>query len=186
LVVDCFRGSEDDVLGRIAGAVREFGDDVNVAFMADNPVPDPPLIDSIVGFYLKHVEYDYVTNTIRTTYSPGLEVMVYGAKVLIDADIRCTDFALREHVGPNSYQHPERYRIHNIEAPPWFNFPDLHLEVDVLEDFELVATIYEHCYRTNPGFGLQEVIDFTASRPELTAWNQDIPRRWKAYRQDDH
>jgi spore coat polysaccharide biosynthesis protein SpsF (cytidylyltransferase family) len=54
LGIGCFRGSEDDVLGRMAGVVRASGVDVHVEFMADNPLPDPLLIDSIVGFFVKH------------------------------------------------------------------------------------------------------------------------------------
>jgi spore coat polysaccharide biosynthesis protein SpsF (cytidylyltransferase family) len=73
----------------------------------------------------------------------------------------------------------------NIEAPPWFHFPDLHLKVDVLEDFEVVVAVYKHLYPTNPGFGLQQVIDFMQGRPDLAARNRDVPRRWKAFRQDN-
>ena len=185
LGIGCFRGSEDDVLGRVAGAVRAFGLDVNVEFMADNPIPDPLLIDEVIGFYLKHAgEYDYVTNALITTYPPGAEVTVYPARTILDADARCVDPALREHVGPNVYQHPERYRIHNLEAPPWFDVPELHLEVDVQEDLEVVTAVYEGLYPDNPGFGLQQVIDFMRARPELAARNRDVPRRWTAFRQD--
>lgn len=185
LGVGCFRGSEDDVLGRVAGAVRTFELDVNVEFMADNPIPDPLLIDGIIGFYLKHADqYDYVTNALKTTYPPGTEVTVYPARTLLDADAECTDLALREHVGPNVYQRPERYRVCNLEAPPWFHVPDLHLEVDVPEDFEVVTAVYEHLYPANPGFGLQQVIDFMRAEPELSARNRDVPRRWIAFRED--
>ncbi|MFC1814782.1 cytidylyltransferase domain-containing protein [Thermodesulfobacteriota bacterium] len=184
--VSCFRGSENNVLSRIVGALKAFEVDINVEFMGDNPIPDPLLIDSIVGFYLKHADrYDYVTNALKTTYPPGAEVYVYPSAILYDAESRVTDPSLREHVGLHIYQHPERYRICNIEAPAWFQYPDFYLEVDTQKDFEVISKIYEHFYPHNPGFGLLQIIDFMKATPELAAHNQGIERRWKVYRQND-
>jgi spore coat polysaccharide biosynthesis protein SpsF len=181
----CFRGSEDDVLGRVVGALRAYDVDLHVEFMGDNPVPDAGIIDAIVGFYLKHQDrYDYVTNGITTTYPPGAEVYVYPARVLYDAESRATDPVTREHVGIHIYQHPDRFRVHNIEAPPWLRFPDVHLEVDTEEDFALVKAVYEHLYPRNPGFTIREAVDFVLASG-LQSLNADIERRWKAFRHDE-
>lgn len=185
LGVACFRGSEEDVMGRVLGALKAFEIDLNVEFMGDNPIPDPLLVDSIIGFYLKHAdECDYVTNALKTTYPPGVEVFVYRTETLIDAESRATDQSLREHVGPNIYLHPERYRICNIEAPPWFHYPGIHLEVDTQEDFEVVTAVYENLYPKNPGFGLGHVLDFMNGHPELISHNLHVERRWKSFRRD--
>lgn len=186
LGVRCFRGSEDDVLARVTQAVEAFQGDINVEFMGDNPIPDALLVDTVIGFYLKNSDkYDYVTNGLRTTYPPGAEVYVYPLQILLDANFRTTDKALREHVGPNIYQHPNRYRVCNLEAPPWFHYPDMHLEVDTPEDFRVIKAIYEHLYPHNKGFGLAEVIRFMLNHPELAAQNRHVERRWKAFRQDE-
>lgn len=185
LGVYCFRGSEDDVLSRITGALKEYDVEINVEFMGDNPMPDPLLVDSIIGFYLKNADiYDYVTNSLKTTYPPGFEVYVYPAGILVEAEKQVTDPALREHVGPNIYQHPERYRIHNIEAPPWHHAPDLHLEVDTREDFEVVSAVFEALYPDNPGFSLSQVIAYMKQHPEIAKKNRNIERRWEAFRKD--
>ena len=184
--VSCFRGSEDDVISRIVETLKAYNVDINVEFMGDNPIPDPMLIDSIIGFYLKNADkYDYVTNALKTTYPPGAEVFVYPSKVLYDAEARISEPSLREHVGIHIYQHPERYRICNLEAPSWLHYPDIHLEVDTQEDFEVISAIYEHFYKHNPGFCLLQVIDFIKANPKLGDHNVDVERRWKAYRQDD-
>jgi len=181
--VGCFRGSEDDVIGRIVGALKAFEIDIHVEFHGDNPIPDPMLTDSIIGYYLKNADkYDYVTNAMKTTYPPGLEVFVYPAEVLYDAESRVTAPALREHVSVNIDQYPDRYRLRNLEAPPWFNYPDLHLEVDTEVDFEVVSAIYQHFYPNNPGFGLAQVIDFANANKEMVSRNAQVERRWKAFR----
>ncbi len=182
----CFRGSEDDVLGRVVGALVTHDVNIHVEFQGDNPMPDAHLVDSIIGYYLKYADaYDYVTNALKTTYPPGAEVSVYPAAVLIDAERRVGLTSLREHVGLHIYQRPERYRIRNIEAPAWLCRPDLHLEVDTEEDFELISAVFAHFYQANPGFSLAQVIEFAQNNPELADRNCNIERRWKQFRHDD-
>jgi len=185
LGVGCFRGSEDDVLSRIVGALKAYAVDVHVEFQGDNLLPDGLLIDAVTGFYLKNADrYDYVTTGLKTTYPPGSEVTVYPAKLLIDLEPGVTDQALREHVGPHIYQHPEKYRICNLEAPPWLHRPDLHLEIDTQEDFDVVRDVYEHFYPHNPGFSLAQVIEW-ADRSGVGERNKNVERRWRAFRQDE-
>lgn len=181
----CFRGSQDDVLSRVVGALRAHKVDVHAEFMGDNPMPDPLLIDSIIGFYLKNRDrYDYVTNALRTTYPPGAEVSVYPAEILYDAERYASDKKLREHVGMHIFQYPERYRIWNIEAPEWLRFPDFHLEVDTEQDFEVISGIFEALYPSNPGFSLTQAIDYLKAHPGLAEKNIKVERRWKAFRKD--
>ena len=42
-----------DVLSRIIDTLRFYNTKIHVEFMGDNPIPDPLLIDSIIGYYLK-------------------------------------------------------------------------------------------------------------------------------------
>lgn len=179
----CFRGSEEDILSRLSGALKDFAVELHVEFMGDSPMPDPLLIDTIIGYYLKHADrYDYVTNGLKTTYPPGMEVTVYPSSVLFDIDGRLKDPALREVATWNIAQHPEWYRQCNLEAPQWFNHPDLYLEVDTQEDLEVISAIYEHFYPRHPGFGLGNVIDFMLLHPELAQHNRHVHRRWKVFK----
>ena len=185
LGVAFFRGSEDDVVSRVVGALQAFAVDLHVEFMGDNPMPDALLVDAIIGYYLKHADdYDYVSNALTTTYPPGAEVFVYPAAVLYDAESKITEAALREHVGVHIYRYPERYRLCNLEAPPWHRYPDMHLEVDTPEDFEVISAIFEHFFPHNPGFSLSQVIEFMTANPHLLDANKEVERRWKTFRQD--
>jgi spore coat polysaccharide biosynthesis protein SpsF len=185
LGVAFFRGSENDVVSRIVGALKAFAADLHVEFMGDNPIPDALLVDAVIGYYLKFADkYDYVTNALTTTYPPGAEVFVYPAAVLYDAESRITEAALREHVGIHIFRHPERYRLCNLPAPPWYHYPDMHLEVDTPEDFAVISAIFEHFSPHNPGFSLSQVIEFMTANPVLLMANKQVERRWKAFRQD--
>lgn len=178
----CFRGSEDDVLGRVAGALAAFGVEGHAEFQGDNPLPDPQIVDAVIGFFLEHPEFDYVTNALKTTYPPGQEVSVYRAATLADAEKRAVGSPLREHVGLHIYQHGGRYRLHNIEAPEGFRRPDFHLEVDTAEDFRLIEAVYRHFVPGNPDFTLAEIIAFLDKNPDLAGQNASVPRRWAKFR----
>jgi spore coat polysaccharide biosynthesis protein SpsF len=181
----CFRGSEDDVLNRVVGALKAFEVVLHVELMGDSPIPDPAIIDQVIGYYIKHSDkYDYVSNALKTTYPPGCEVYVYPAKVLYDAESKAPHDRLREHVGPHIYQHPDRYRLCNLEAPPWHHYPELYLEVDTQEDLEMITQVFEYFHPANPGFGLGQVIDFMHAEPALANRNTHVERRWKEFRQD--
>ena len=180
----CFRGSETDVISRVCGALEKFEIDIHAEFQGDNSIPDPAVIDFVVGYFLEHSEkFDYVTNALKTTYPPGLEVSVYPSQILFDANLRASSSEHREYVGFHINQHPDVYRLKNIEAPAAISRPDLHLEVDTEEDFLLVSHIYEH-FASQPNFTIEDVVAYTDAHPHLTQSNSGIERRWKQYRQE--
>ncbi len=180
-----FRGSENDVLQRIVDALSCYGVDVHVEFMGDNPIPDPNLVDSIIGFYLKHKDkYDYVTNALKTTFPPGFEVSVYPSRVLYAAAEEA-DAGLREHVGLHIYSRPDRFRIYNIEADTSISrAADYHFEVDTLEDFEVLSAVIEHFMPRNPYFSMGEAIEFLRQHPDLSKKNAGVERRWRTFRKE--
>jgi spore coat polysaccharide biosynthesis protein SpsF len=184
--IKVFRGSEDDVLGRVVEALRFFEVDVHVEFMGDNPIPDACLVDSIIGFYLKHADtYDYVTNALTTTYPPGFEVYVYSSAALFEAEKNTVDIALREHVGLHIYNHPEKFRIFNIEAHESIRkYRDYHFEVDTPKDFEVIKAVIEEFYPQNPCFTMMQAIDFLRNNPDLKKQNAGVHRRWKQFIKD--
>jgi len=180
----CFRGSETDVISRVCGALEKFEIDIHAEFQGDNAIPDPAVIDFVVGYFLEHSEkFDYVTNALKTTYPPGLEVSVYPSRILFDANLRASNSEHREYVGFHINQHPDVYRLKNIEAPAAISRPDLHLEVDTEEDFLLVSHIYEH-FASQPNFTIEDIVAYTDAHPHLTQSNSGIERRWKQYRQE--
>ena len=183
--VECFRGSEDDVLGRISSLLETFNVDVHVECFGDSPLVDPQLIDEFIGYYLKfRNEADYFSSALETTYPPGLEVSVYPAKVLIEVNsmVRKED-PLREHAGYNITRFPKRFRLKSLTAPPWFNEPELYLEVDTQEDINLLRYIINYFLKQGKEhFGLSEILSILKVDPNIQQANMKVERRWKALR----
>ena len=91
----------------------------------------------------------------------------------------------RENVSLYIYEHPERYKLLNIEAQGRFRRPDLRLVVDHKEDFELIETIYKELHEKNPGFSYGDILDLFERRPELVAINKDVVNIKVAGRKND-
>ena len=180
LGVAVYRGPEDDVLKRIAGLLSEYRVDVHVEFVGDSPLTDPQIADEIIGFYLKHRErYDYVSNGMELSYPSGMEVNVYPAAALIEAEkLVPSDDPLREHVDIHLSKNA-RYRSCCLKAPPYFHRPDIFLEVDTARDFEMLSQVISHFIeRGKEHFSLSQILDFLETRPDLVKWNQNEERRW--------
>lgn len=183
--IDYYRGSEQDVLNRIASLIRDLDVDLHVECFGDSPLIDPQLIDEFIGYYFKHIdEVDHVTSAMATTYPPGLEVVIYPGRVLdvLDRELAADD-PLREHVGYNVTRFPDRYRLASLQAPPWLHCPDVYLEVDTREDFEVMQTVIQHFAEKGiEHFSLNQIIEFIRANPEIFQANADVERRWKLLR----
>lgn len=183
--VACFRGSEDDVLGRMVGALTMVDANIGVEVFGDCPLIDFRIVDSMVDIYLgSEGKLDWVGNDIKTTYPPGMEVEVFTASALADAAGRILDPVIREHGTLYIRQNPNLYSILNIEAPDASRRPDLSLEVDTDVDLDIIANVLEH-FKGMPDFSLGDIIKFLDSNPQLADKNRNVERRWKQYRNED-
>lgn len=176
LGVGVFRGSEEDVLARVLGAARAFDADVVVETTGDCPLHDPAIIDKVVAdFGIGGA--DFVSNTLPYTTPRGTDVRVFTTDALAEIDRSTDDPADREHVSLHFWEHPEKYRLRNVEtALPAFA-ADLRLTVDTPEDLELVRCIFEELYPVNAQFTLYDVLDLLERRPELAEINRQVKQK---------
>jgi spore coat polysaccharide biosynthesis protein SpsF len=172
LGVGCFRGSEEDVLGRVLGAAQAFDADVIVETTGDSPLVDPEVVDLVVERFAEG-GVDYCSNVLEPTYPPGMDAQVFRTSVLADVASRTDDPADREHVSLYIYEHPERYRLRSVvsQRP---EYGDLRLCVDTDTDYELIRTIFETLYPADPAFGLDAILDLVDARPELRELNRHV------------
>ena len=179
--IQFFRGSEEDNLDRLAGALHAAGADIGVMVYGDNPLIDPCLIDEFVLFLMENPEYDWVGNNLKTTYPAGMEVEAFWSGVITEANQLAIDDSLREHATLFVRKNPNLYQLANLEAPKHHYRPDYYLGVDEEDDLIVVEAILSE-FATKPRFSLGEVIEFLDKTPELAASNSGVFRRWKEHR----
>lgn len=169
--VHTFRGSTDDVLGRVLGAAQSVGADVLVEILGDCPLVDPKIVDSALRRY-EEGGYDYVANILDVlTFPVGFDVQVYAVALLEDVSALTQDPGDRVNVTPFIYHHPERYRLLNLKAPPELDRPRYRLCVDYAEDFALVSTIFDTLYPHDPAFDARAIVGLLDRRPDLAHMN---------------
>lgn len=187
----CFRGDEDDVLGRMLGALQSCGATIGVEVFGDCPLIDPALVDEMINRYLEAASavgsgdggggYDFVGNDLSTTYPPGMEVEVFSVAALDDAGRRTADPAIREHGTLFIRQNPGLYRLLSVEAPPELHRPEVEIEVDTEEDLVVIGAVVER-FAGQPDVGLREILAFLDANPALRDVNAAVARRWKQFR----
>jgi spore coat polysaccharide biosynthesis protein SpsF len=184
--IECYRGSENDVLERISSLLLDLSVDLHVECYGDSPLIDPQIIDEFIGFYLKYSHTaDYFSSALQTTYPPGLEVTVYPARILIEVNqLISSDDPMREHVGYNITRFPDLYKQCPLLAPCWFSNPETYLEVDTPEDLALLRNIVSHFSGLGQShFSLGEILSMLRQFPHLVQGNLEVERRWKKLRE---
>jgi spore coat polysaccharide biosynthesis protein SpsF len=154
--INYFRGSEEDVLGRVLGAVKSVGGDVIVELTGDCPLIDPRVVDHLVDEYLTNGA-DYCANVLKRTYPAGMDTQVFSYAVLEKVAALTEDPSDREHVSLYIYNHPELFSLQNVESDLPNYMVDWRLVVDTAEDFELISRIFENNYPANPTFDLADI-----------------------------
>jgi len=169
--IPVFRGSESDVLDRYLGAARRFEADPIVRLTADCPLLDPAVIDAVVARFGAG-GVDYVANINPPTYPDGLDTEVFSASALARAAQAATLKSEREHVTLYIRNHPDVFRIANVESSR--DLSSLRWTVDEPEDLEFARAVYE---RLGEGpFGMDDVLRLLSAEPRLVAGNARFER----------
>jgi spore coat polysaccharide biosynthesis protein SpsF len=168
----CFRGSEDDVLQRVVDAHTFVKSDVIVEITGDSILTDPDVVDMGVEMFLVN-NCDVVTNCgTQLSYPMGVYVQVFYLAALREVANTVSDPAVREHVSLYFYEHPERYSILNMMAPPRWHAPDYRFQLDYPEDLQFIREIYSRLSsQYDDRFGVEEIMSLLKLEPELTSIN---------------
>ncbi|EKO53246.1 cytidylyltransferase [Leptospira kirschneri str. 200801925] len=160
LGVTVFRGSETDVLGRFVLSSRKSISKNIVRVCADNPFLDFKVIDDLIeGF--TNADYDYGFNHIpwgENFFIDGVGVEILTKRLLEEIDELAKLPEEREHVTRFIWNHWDRYRIYSPIADEKFCFPELSLDVDTKEDYELFRMHLEDYSGLPEDYEVEELI----------------------------
>ena len=186
LNVECFRGSEDDVLNRISQMLKHYNYENHIEFYGDSPFPDPIMVDDFILKY-EQAEVKFLSNTHKTTYPPGFEIIIYKSSELIDLEEnKDIPNVNRSHCGVNLLNYLKAESLQNIkllEAPKNRNLPELHFELDTRADLEVLNAIIpiikkEHGYL----FSIDDAIKTSQNNISIFSKNSNVERRYELFR----
>lgn len=172
--VNCFRGSENDVLNRYYSASKAFPSDIVVRITADDPFKEPAVIDLVISKLIAE-NLDIVTNNLPPSFPEGLDCEAFTSKILEEADNETKDPFEREHVTQFFYHNPQRFKIGNVSNEE--NLSSLRWTVDKDADYEMVKAVYAHRNPANKKILLlSEILDILKANPEISFINSSVER----------
>lgn len=160
LGVPVFRGNENDLVARYAGACATFGVDIAVRVTGDCPFVDAATLDYCLeacednpGFHLA---------STKGVFPVGIDYEIFPAAFLDDLSRRPDLNALhREHLTLYAYDRSEQFRIHRLKPPAGLPATNRSFTVDTVEDYDRCATLAQHL--TGRPFTLLDLLEADAA-----------------------
>ena len=139
--VECFRGSEFDVLERYFRCALFYHFEQIVRLTADNPFTDVEELDRLIDLHLAG-NYDFSASFKSLPIGVGAEVMKFS--VLELSHLKGYAPHHREHVDEYVLDNQQCFRIGQLNVPKVKHRPDIRLTVDTMEDLRRARFIAEH------------------------------------------
>ena len=139
--IECFRGSENNVLERYYFCARRYGFKQVVRMTGDNPFPDIEELDNLITLY-ESSGADYCNSFKSLPVGAGAEIFSYAA--LEESYRKGSAPHHLEHVDEYILEHPERFRTLELKTSPEKAQPAVRLTVDTPEDYKRACYIAEH------------------------------------------
>jgi len=165
--INCYRGSEEDVLERFVESSRIFRADVVVRVTGDNPLIDIDLVDTLINVHLtNNLDYTYCLDTPL-----GVSAEIIESKVLEEISKKSELESEREHVTPYIRSHPKDYKVLKFYSN--LRNQNIRLTVDTNEDLTLIKAIYQNLGDLED-LKISEVVNFLKLNPEIYQINAGI------------
>ena len=168
--VDCYRGSENDVMGRYYDCAKLYNPNIVVRMTADCPLIDPDIIDKLVRKF-EDDNIDYCANTVppeTSTFPDGSDVEVFSMKALKRANIEVKDKHRREHVTFQFWQDVNYTSSQYTQEKDWSKY---RITVDYPEDFEVVSYIFNKLKNKGICGSLKEIINIIDNNQKIKEIN---------------
>lgn len=173
--IDCFRGSETDVLDRFYQTALLHNPTHVVRVTSDCPLIDPEIIDAVTAFCVEQ-DLDYCSNTLIENYPDGVDVEIMKFSALESAWRLSSKTYEREHVTPYIRENSSFYgkpQFKSANYPCVGNYGMVRLTVDESKDFEVVSALIDSL---GDNRGWKDYADFYLSNPVIQNLNSSIKR----------
>jgi spore coat polysaccharide biosynthesis protein SpsF len=179
LGVDCYRGSEEDVLSRYYEAAKISRADAVVRITSDCPLLDPHVSNQVIAAFLQDREADYCSNVMDRTFPRGLDTEVFSFQALEDAHFHAVEPVEREHVTPYIIRRPERFRQIGWQGES--DDSGYRWTLDTIDDYHLLYKLFHWLSIAHPEgtYDYRHAVSVMEAHPELASINAHVMQKTK-------
>lgn len=136
--IECFLGSEDNVLNRYNAAATTFGADTVIRLTADNPLFDYVGAHTLLAVHLlDKAEYCSNKTEIGSKLPVGIGVEIFSTDTLMRLDGMSLSKSHREHVSDYILEHPDQFhQCFWLSIPQ--DFSKYRFTIDTKADFDRI------------------------------------------------
>lgn len=139
--VNCFRGSEGNVLERYYLCARQYGFTHIVRLTADNPFTDIEALDQLIDFQLNSgADFSHSFRTLPI----GVGAEIFTMAALEASYHEGKEPHHIEHVDEYMLENPGQFKTTELRIEGVKNKPDIRLTVDTPDDYQKACYIAEH------------------------------------------
>lgn len=177
--IDCFRGSEADVLNRYHEVAKLYNATHILRVTADCPLLDPDTVDEVVSHFLSHEQdVDYISTDLEPNLPRGMGCELFTIQALSKTASLATEQWDREHVTTYMKNHRDLFNCIGLPKKP----NEIHkyrLTVDTVEDFSLIQKVLEY-FSDFESFSLLDICSLLDKYPELLNINKNIKQKTRS------
>lgn len=171
--VDCFRGSEEDVLARYYECAVQFQPDYVIRVTADCPFVDYELANDVIAEMEKNPADIMLLNG---SLPRGLAVEMIAFSALEYIYKNGHEPRHREHVTYYAYEYPQLFQATTVTVPVEKRHPELRITLDTEKDYQLCQAIANH-FQGDKLVSSQTVVNFLVEHPEVAKLNAHIEQK---------
>jgi len=171
--IECFRGSENDVLDRYHSCAKKYKADIIVRCTGDCPLIDSLVIDKTIKLLIKH-NADFSANTVppeKRSFPEGSDVEVFTMRALERAHLKCNDPHDREHVTFYFWRYDNGFKIELLNNEE--DFSNYRYTIDYPEDFDVLSFLINEISREGIDGTVNEIVSLVNSNPEINNKNSE-------------
>lgn len=170
--VDCFRGSEHNVLQRFVDCSKANGFQDIIRICADNPFLSIELLEELLAESQRSPDKEYIgykinngQPAIKSHFGFFCEFVKVSALEKITKHTQ--DGFYFEHVTNFIYEHENLFKVHFIPAPIYIiNNPDIRLTIDNASDFEIAKELCGQQLKKG-SLAIKEIIKQIERNPDI-------------------
>lgn len=191
--IECYSGSEDDVLDRYYKTAASVIDSLQlqnsnyspvnqscsenanyniIRITGDCPLIDPEIVSDVIKIHIEN-GYDYSSNTLEERFPDGLDCEVFSYQSLVEAWQKARLQSEREHVTPY-IRNSGNFSLGSYKSE--IDNSHFRWTLDEPEDYILIKKIYESLYPINQNFTSKDVFNLLADNPDWILINQMYAR----------